>query len=94
MAKEPKVYVSVNSLSPCDRETLRDAVKEVADSMIRIASERDLMKTAIDVVAEKLGVDKKIVRAMAKTYFKANFENVKDEHSQFEEFYELVMNNP
>ena len=40
--------VSVNSLSQADKEFLKGVVKELDDSLTRIAAERDLQKEAIE----------------------------------------------
>ena len=40
---------------------------------------------------DKLGVDKKLFRRMAKAYFKANFSTEVQENTDFEEFYSTVI---
>jgi cyanate lyase len=86
-----KCYVGVNSLSSSQRTELRGAVKEISDSMLRANSERDLQAESVSAIAEKLGVDKKVVRRMAKAHFKENFNNLVDADHTFEEFYSVVM---
>jgi len=83
--------VTVNSLSPEDKKKLRGAINELNDSMTRVAAERDLQKETINKVFEDLGVDKKIVRRMAKAYYKANFNEEIEENKNFEEMYGVVM---
>ena len=83
--------VSVESLSPEDRKVLRKAIMELNDSMTRTGAERDLQKEIILETNSKLGVDKKIIRRMAKAYFKANFNDEVEENNTFETFYEEVM---
>lgn len=83
--------VSVESLSPEDRKVLRKAIMELNDSMTRAGAERDLQKEIILETNSKLGVDKKIIRRMAKAYFKANFNDEVEENNTFETFYEEVM---
>jgi hypothetical protein len=56
-----------------------------------VAAERDLQKETINKVFEDLGVDKKIVRRMAKAYYKANFNEEIEENKNFEEMYGVVM---
>jgi DNA-directed RNA polymerase subunit N (RpoN/RPB10) len=65
---------------------------EINDSMLRVSSERDLQKEALDSITDKLGVDKKIVRRMARTYYKANFNAEVEDNNTFEEFYQTVIN--
>jgi hypothetical protein len=83
--------VTVNSLSPEDKKKLRGAINELNDSMTRVAAERDLQKETINKVFEDLGVDKKIIRRMAKAYYKANFNEEIEENKNFEEMYGVVM---
>lgn len=89
---EGKTFVSVNSLSTVDRNKLKGVIQELNDSMTRAAAEKDLQKEAIDKICEELGLDKKIVRKMGKTYYKANFNKEIEEQKTFEEFYEIVIN--
>lgn len=87
-----KQQVSVNSLSQSDKEYLKGVVKELDDSLTRVAAERDLQKEAIEKAAEKLGLDKKLIRKLGKTHHKANFNSESEENRTFEEFYTIVIN--
>lgn len=84
-------HVSVASLSDADKTKLKDAIKQMNDSMTRVAAERDHQKAILDDLHDKLGINKKIARRMAKVYFKANFQEEQDENEQFEEFYKEVL---
>jgi len=83
--------VTIESLSPEDRKVLRKAIMELNDSMTRAGAERDLQKEIIVEANGKLGVDKKIIRRMARAYFRANFNDEVEENNQFETFYDEVM---
>ena len=87
-----KNFVSVNSLSENDRKKLKGAIQELNDSMTRAAAERELQKETIINTCEELGLDKKLVRKMGKTYFKANFNTEVEEQKTFEEFYDIIIN--
>jgi hypothetical protein len=87
-----KNYVSVNSLSQTDKDKLKGIIKELNDSMTRVAAEKEFQKEAITKVCEELGLDKKLIRRMAKTYFKANFNDEVEENNTFEDFYTTIMN--
>lgn len=84
-------YVSINSLSESQKKELKEAVQQLNDSMTRAAAERDYQKETIGNISDKTGVDKKIVRRMAKVYFKANYSQEQEENRNFEEFYDGVM---
>lgn len=83
--------MTVESLSSEDRKVLRKAIIEMNDSMTRAGAERDLQKEILTETHGKLGVDKKLIRRMAKAYFKANFSDEVEENNTFENFYEEVM---
>lgn len=82
---------SVEALSPEDKKVLRKTILELNDSMTRVGAERDLQKEIINESFDKLGVDKKMIRRLAKVYFKANFNDEVEENNQFEEFYDTVL---
>lgn len=84
-------YVSINSLSEENKKQLKEAVQQLNDSMTRVAAERDFQKETLTAIFDKVGVDKKIVRRMAKVYFKANYQQEQEENRNFEEFYDGVM---
>lgn len=86
--------VTINALSIEDRKKLRKTIEALNDSMTRVAAERELQKEAINNIFDELGVDKKVVRRMAKAHFKANFNEEVEENSNFEDFYNLIMKEP
>lgn len=86
-----KEYVSVNSLSPEERKKLKGMISELNDSMVRVAAERDLQKEILTRANDDLGVDKKVVRRMAKAYFNSNYNEEVESNRTFEEFYENVV---
>lgn len=81
---------SAENLTEELKKKLKDAIKEMSDSYLRIESERELQKQILDTVSEEIGVDKKIIRKMARTYHKQDFELVREEHETFEASYESV----
>lgn len=84
-------YVSINSLSDSQKKELKEAIQQLNDSMTRVAAERDFQKDSINAIFDKTGVDKKIIRRMAKVYFRANYSQEQEENRNFEEFYDGVM---
>jgi hypothetical protein len=84
-------FVSLNALNESQKAELKSAIRELHDSMTRGAAERDFQKDTINAISDKTGVNKKIVRRMAKVYFKSNYAEEQEENRQFEEFYDGVM---
>jgi len=84
-------FVSINSLTDSQKKELKEAIHQLNDSMTRVAAERDFQKDSVNSISDKTGVDKKIIRRMAKVYFKANYSQEQEENRNFEEFYDGVM---
>ena len=82
---------SVQGLTEEERKVFRKAIMELNDSMTRVGAERELQKETINELSGKLDIDKKLIRRMARTYFKANFNSEIQENTDFEEFYTTVM---
>jgi hypothetical protein len=86
-----KPFVSPNSLSNDEKKKLRDCIHALNDSMTRVAGERDLQKEAINEIFDELGIDKKLVRKMAKAYFNANYNSIVEEEQNFQDFYDTII---
>ncbi len=84
-------FVSINSLSDTQKKELKEAIVQLNDSLTRVASERDYQKDSINAISDKTGVDKKIIRRMAKVYFRANYAQEQEDNRQFEDFYDGIM---
>ena len=82
---------SVQGLTEEDRKTFRKAILEMNDSLTRVGAERELQKEITNETCDKLGVDKKLFKRMARAYFRANFKDEVQENTDFEEFYSTVM---
>jgi len=83
--------MNVEALSEEDRKILRKAIIEMNDSLTRAGAETELQKEIISETHSKLGVDKRLIRRMAKAYFKANFNDEVEQNNTFETFYDEVM---
>lgn len=80
--------------SPEDRKKIRNALQEVSNSYTRVEAERDLIKDIIKTISEDFDLPKKTVRKMAKVYHKQNFNQEREEFSDFEAMYEEVLGTP
>jgi hypothetical protein len=85
------VFVSINSLSAEDKKKIKGVIMELNDSMTRMSAERDLQKEAVNNINDALGVDKKLIKRMAKAYYKANYNEEVEENNTFEEFYDTIV---
>lgn len=84
-------YVSIESLSAEDKKKVKNCIRELNDSMTRAAAEKDFQKEAINKINEELGVEKKMIRRMAKAYFMSNYKEVVEENKKFEDYYESIV---
>jgi predicted DNA-binding ArsR family transcriptional regulator len=84
-------FVSINSLNAEARKTVRKVVEELNDSMVRVQAEKDLQREAINEVGENLNIDKRLIRKIARVYYKANFNKEVADFNDFETYYEMVM---
>tara|TARA_Y100000389_G_C17279267_1_gene422078 strand:- start:579 stop:833 length:255 start_codon:yes stop_codon:yes gene_type:complete len=76
--------------SPEDRKKLLGAIKEIDNSMTRVAAERDFQKDAVNDIAEKLELEKKYVRKLATIYHKQNLAEVQQDVEEVAELYDLI----
>ena len=76
--------------NPEDRKKLLSAIKEIDNSMVRVAAERDFQKDAITAVADELELEKKYVRKLASIYNKQNMSQVQQETEEVIELYEMI----
>lgn len=77
--------------SPTDRTTIKDAMKEMSNAMVRIESEKEFLKEAIEDLNEKVGIDKKHLRKLANIYHKQTLAQVTGEAEDLEALYESCL---
>ena len=78
--------------NPVDRKTILDAIKEAADSLVRIDSERDQIKAIIEDLDEKFpDLGKKFLKRMMTVYHKQNFSLFESEAEDFVTLYTTVI---
>ena len=74
-----------------DKKDILGVLTEISNSMLRIKSEREYIKEAIDAAAEKYDMNKRILRKMAKVYHNNSFTNEVTEMEEFQALYESVV---
>ena len=74
-----------------EKTIVADAIREMVDSMTRVAAERDLQKEIVTQVKENTTVAPKVFRKMARTAFKANFTEEVAINEEFELLYKQVV---
>lgn len=76
-----------------ERNKIREALKQVSDSMTRISAEKDLIKDIVAGVVEECSIPKKVFNKMAKVYYKQNFSEEIANNEEFENIYTEVVNS-
>lgn len=79
------------ALSEEKKEVVRKAIKIVDESLVRLEGEKNLQKDSIDKAASESGLDKKVIRKMAKVYHKGTFAAENEEHEEFVTLFETVV---
>ena len=73
------------------KKDILGVLTEISNSMLRIKSEREYIKEAIDAAAEKSDMNKRILRKMAKVYHNNSFTYEVTEMEEFQALYESVV---
>lgn len=81
---------SLSSLTNGEKEKLKGVVKEMNDSLTRIASEKEFQKEAIDKAAEEIGIEKKLIRKLSKVYFTATYDQEVEAQEEFRDYYDSL----
>jgi hypothetical protein len=77
--------------NPADQKKIKDAVKEAADSLLRIDSEKEQIKTIVDLICEEHELPKSFVSRMIKTYHRSEFDKKVQEDDDFRALYETII---
>lgn len=80
--------MSISSIE--DRKKIFGAIREISNSMVRIESERDLIKDIVKDVSDNYQLSRKVVNKMAKVYHKQSLSQTVAEHEEFVEMYDEV----
>jgi len=80
--------------TPSDRQKIKNAIIEGANSMVRIDSEKDAIKAICDSLKEDYELPPAIVKAMIKTYHKQNLSEVAGKTETLVEMYEELLGGP
>lgn len=76
--------------NPAELKTIKDAIGEANDCMIRITAEREAIKDIVDDLAEKYELPKKFINKMIKIYHNSSFDKEASETEDFMELYTAV----
>lgn len=77
--------------SPEDRKLVLNALKEISNSFTRSEAEKDFIKEAVNELSEKVDIEKKHIRQLARIYHKQNLTEVRDQVDTIEALYEAIV---
>lgn len=86
-----KVNTLFGSFDEKQLKALKSYVEEIVVHMNRNQSNNEAIKSIVDVANEELKIPKKIVKRMAKTQFKQNFQTEVVESKEFEALFEAIL---
>jgi len=76
--------------SPADRHTIRNAMKEISNAMVRTEGERDYIKETIEDLADKFDLPKKYLKKVASAYHKQNIAETTGTADDVETLYDAI----
>lgn len=77
-----------------DRQKVQGALREMSDSMTRVAAEKDLQKDIAQRMLDEVGVNKAAFNKLARIYHASNLMEEAAKNEEFMEFAEAIMAPP
>jgi hypothetical protein len=83
----------MNDLTPQNKKELLESLKIIDAAMHRQDAERSLIKAEKKKIREALDLKTKVVNRLAKSFFRSNFREEKDDFEEFESIFKAVLPN-
>jgi len=77
--------------NPEERKEFKALLVEITNCMLRMDSEREAMKEIVEAGKEKFEITPKLIRKLATTMYKHNYQSVTEENEHFEYLYESIV---
>lgn len=77
--------------NPEDRRKLKAMIVEMTNALLRVDSERELLKEIAGAASEEFGIKKNLINKLARTMYKNNYADLQAENEHFEYLYEAVV---
>lgn len=84
------VGTGVPTLTEEDKKKAQAILADMIDSLTRIDAERDYMKEACAQVAKELKIPPKLIRKVARSQYKASFDQDVTDNNDFEQLFLLL----
>lgn len=79
------------TVNAADRKKMKSMIVEMTNCLERIDSEKEAMKDIAELAEDQFGIKKKYINKMARTMFKHNYSDLRQETEHFEFLYEAVI---
>jgi len=76
-----------------DRRKLKAMIVEMTKALLRIDSERELLKEIKSAASTEFGISKKLTNKLARTLYKNNYADLQTENEHFEFLYEALVDS-
>lgn len=76
-----------------DRRKLKAMIVEMTNALLRIDSERELLKEITSAASGEFGIQKKLINKLARTLYKNNYADLQSENEHFEFLYESLVDS-
>ena len=76
--------------NPADLKKIDVALQQISDSKTRIEAEQDHIKEIDNVIHEEQGLDKRLIRQLAKVWHMRNYAEEVTQQEDFQEAYEAL----
>lgn len=74
-----------------DRKALKAMLVEITNSLSKIDNEREQITETVSAAESKFGIKKKIVRKLATTMYKHDYQSIVEENDHFTLLYETLV---
>ena len=74
-----------------DTKKVRDAIVEISNSMVRSDAEKELVREIIKKIHDDEGLDRRVLRKVARSYHKGNFQEESAINDEFETAFTNIM---
>lgn len=82
-----------SNLSPADRANIKEVFKDIDHLLTQIEIARESIKEHIKALSSEFDIPKRTLNKMAKVYHAQSFHETQQEHEEFEDLYESVVNS-
>lgn len=79
--------------SPADRSTIKKAIQEAADALLRIDAERELIRETAKDIKEKFGMPPSMFNQLARARFKDDITEKAEATEQLTDNYSILFDN-